>query len=129
MVGEYNDLTRESKVDLSHLPPCQDSLFPHIYRVNHRVGFYKRANVLIFEKPKPNDENQGCSINENGNLEPICKTGAIVTESLINFLDATNDEKMEMEAKDYESDDQDKELFGMFLTHVSDHLSVLFQFA
>ena len=70
----------------------------------------------------------------NGNLEPICKTGSIMTESLINFLDATNgeksnDEKMEMEAKDYESDDQDQEFFRMFLTHVSDHLSVLFQFA
>ena len=73
MVGEYNDLTRESKVDLSHLSPSHDSLFPHIYRVNHRVGFYKRANVLIFEKPKPNDENQGCSINETEILSQFVK--------------------------------------------------------
>ena len=114
MVGEDNDLTKESKVDLSHLPPCQDSLLPHIYRVNHRVATYKRANVPILEKPKPNDENQGWSINENGILEPVWTTGSIMPQSLINLLDATNDEEsndeeMEMEPEDYESDDEDEE--------------------
>ena len=35
MVDEDNDLTKESRVDLSHLPPCQDSFFSHMCRVNH----------------------------------------------------------------------------------------------
>ena len=120
MVGEDNDLTKESKVDLSHLPPCQDSLLPHIYRVNHRVATYKRANVPILEKPKPNDENQGWSINENGILEPVWTTESIMPQSLINLLDATNDEEsddeeMEMEPQDYESDDEDEQQAFEFL--------------
>ena len=113
MVGEDNELTKEAKVTLSHLPPCQDSFLPHIYRVNNWVATCKRAIVPILEKPKPNDENQGWSINENGILEPIWKTGSIMPQSLINLLDAANDEeqddeKMEMEPEDYESDDEDE---------------------
>ena len=34
MVGEEdNDLTKKSKVDLSHLSPRQDALLPYIYRL------------------------------------------------------------------------------------------------
>ena len=71
MVGEDNDLTKESKVDLSHLPPCQDSLLPHICIVNRRLASYTRTNVPTFKKPKPNDENQEWLIKENGILEPL----------------------------------------------------------
>ena len=35
MVGEDKKLTK-SKVDLSRIPPCSDSLLPHIQRVNYR---------------------------------------------------------------------------------------------
>ena len=56
MVGENNGLTKKSKVDLPQLPPFQDSLLPYIYKVNHRVASYKRANVPILEKPKADDE-------------------------------------------------------------------------
>ena len=113
MVGEDNDLTNDSKVDLSRLPPCQDSLLPHIYRVNHRVASYKRANIPIFEKRKPNDEHQGWSINEAGILEPVWTTGSILPQSLIDLLDATNDdesdeEEIEMEPEDYDTDDEDE---------------------
>ena len=114
MVGGDNDLTKESKVDLSHLSPCQDSLLPHICTVNHRVATYKTAHVPKFEKPKPNDENQCWSINENEILEPVWTTVSTMPQSLINLLDATNaeesdDEEMEMEPEDYETDDEDKE--------------------
>ncbi|XP_068234763.1 uncharacterized protein [Palaemon carinicauda] len=30
MVGEDEQLTTKSKIDLSHLPPCRDNLIPHI---------------------------------------------------------------------------------------------------
>ena len=102
MVGEGNDLTKESKVDLAHLPRCQDSLLPHIYRVNHWVATYKRANIPILEKPKPNDENQGWLINENEILEPVWTTGSIILQSLINFLDTTNDEEPDDEEMEME---------------------------
>ena len=52
MFGEDNDLHKESKVDFSHLPPCQGSLFPHIYNVNHRIVTYKRAHSPYIGKDK-----------------------------------------------------------------------------
>ena len=41
MVGENEELTTKSKVDLSRLPPCRDNLIPHIARVNYRLANYK----------------------------------------------------------------------------------------
>ena len=38
MVGAEETLTFKSKVELSHLPPCRDSLIPRVDRVNYRVG-------------------------------------------------------------------------------------------
>lgn len=114
MVGEDNDLTKNSKVDLSRLPPCHDSLMSHIYRVNHRLACYKRANVPMFNKPKPDDENQGWCRNETGMLEPLWTTGSILPQSLVDLVDGTNDddddeEDVEMEPEDYETDDEDDE--------------------
>ena len=59
MVGEDDNLTSRSKVDLARLPPCQSALKPHIQRVNHRAALYKRANEAILEKPNPYDDGQG----------------------------------------------------------------------
>ena len=55
MVGEDEELTPKTKVDLSRLPPYRDSLVPHIYRVNHRLAHYKRADKATFFSPKPYD--------------------------------------------------------------------------
>ena len=114
MVGKDNDLTKEPKVDFSRLPPCNDSLLPHICRANHLLASNKRANVPILEKPKPNNENQGWSIKEKRILEPVWTAESIMPQSLINLLDATNDkesddEEMDMEHEDYKSDDQDEQ--------------------
>ena len=59
MIEEDETLHNKSKVDLSRLPPCKDSLYPHIQRVNYRLACYRRAIEPIFERPKPTDENQG----------------------------------------------------------------------
>ena len=64
MFGEDKNLTKESEVDLSHLHSCQQSLLPDVYRVNHQIVSYKRANVFIVGKEKPNNENQVSLINE-----------------------------------------------------------------
>ena len=113
MVGEDKDLIKESKIDLLHPCPCQNSLLLHIYRVEHWVVSYKRTNVPIFEKPRPNNENQGWSIAENGVLELVLTTRSVMSQSLINLLDVINDqesgdEEMMMEPEDYETDDEDK---------------------
>ena len=114
MVGEDNDLTKDSKVDLSKLPPCRNSLIPHIHRVNHRVCNYKRANIPIFEKPKPSDPNQGWMTNESGMLEPQWTIGPCLPQSLIDLMDKIPDEKddgedelEEMKFTECDSDDED----------------------
>ena len=63
IIGKDTDLSRRSKVELAHLPPCEDTLIPHIQRVNHRVACYKRADIPIFEKKRPSDAGQGCCLN------------------------------------------------------------------
>ena len=87
MVGEDHSLNSKSKVDLVRLPPCQDSLIPHIQRVNHRVACYKRAVDSLWECPRPYDEGQGWQKTEDGMLEPIWSIGPILPESLIDLLD------------------------------------------
>ena len=44
IVGEEKTPSSKSRVDFARLPPCQDSLIPHIQWVNYRVAFYKRAD-------------------------------------------------------------------------------------
>ena len=44
MVGENEELTTKSTMDLSRLPPCRDSLVPHIGRVNYHLSNYKKAH-------------------------------------------------------------------------------------
>ena len=77
MVGEDEQLTTKTKVDLSRLPPCRDNLVPHIGRVNHRLAIYKRADKPIFWQPKPYDPGQGWEKNEDGTLEPVWSCGPI----------------------------------------------------
>ena len=59
MVGEGKQLTTESRLDLSQLPPCRDNLIPHIYQVNHGLVIYMRAYITIFWFRKPYDPEQG----------------------------------------------------------------------
>ena len=59
MVGDDLTLTSNSKIDLARLPPCFSNLVSHIYRVNHRLGFYKRAVGPFIKAPNPNDDKQG----------------------------------------------------------------------
>ena len=55
IVGENEELTNKSKVDLSQLPSCRDSLTPYIARVNNRPANYKRAHKEILFRPNPYD--------------------------------------------------------------------------
>ena len=44
-------LTSNSKIDLARLPPSFRNLLPHIYRVNHGLAFYQRADEPFIEAP------------------------------------------------------------------------------
>ena len=51
MIGDDDKLSTNSKVNLSHLPPCRDNLVPHGYRVNHLLAIYKRADQPHMNHP------------------------------------------------------------------------------
>ena len=86
MVGEDEELTATSKVDLNKLPPCRDNLIPHIQRCNHRLAHYKRAHTPLYEYPKPHGPNQGWH-KPGGVLEPIWTIGELLPQSLIDHIE------------------------------------------
>ena len=97
MVGENEELTTKSKVDRSRrLPPCRDSLVPHIGRVNYRLANYKRAHQAIFWRPKPYDPGQGWEKTEEGILEPVWSCGSVLPPSLVDLLEKTAEEAVEV---------------------------------
>ena len=104
MVGEDELLTTKSKVNLSKLPPCRDSLVPHISRVNHRVAIFKRADKPVYRCPNPFDPGQGWERNEAGILEPVWSCGPILHISLINLLPKTFEEMEEAGAEEQEQE-------------------------
>ena len=87
MVGVDEKLTSDSKIDLSRLPPCRDCLIPHIQRVNLRLASFKRANLAFYGSPKPYDTEQGWQKCENGILEPVWSSGAVLPSSLVDIVD------------------------------------------
>ena len=55
MVGDEDKLSTKSKVDFSHLPPCRDSLLPHIDSVHYKLCMWKQSHIPISECPLPQD--------------------------------------------------------------------------
>ena len=117
MVGEDKPLSIDSKVDLARLPPCRDSLLPHVQRVNHRLSCYKKAHVPIFERPKPYEDDQGWVRRETNIIEPLWTKGSILPQTVVDLLDTCkNDEEADHgdvidleESSDYETDDDEME--------------------
>jgi len=105
MVGDDEKLTTKSKVDLAHLPPCQDSLIPHIQRVNYRVACYKRAHQPTYQRPKPYDVGYGWEKSPSGLVEPLWSCGLILPASLTDVLERLDiDEEVEALHDDDEAD-------------------------
>ncbi|XP_074605770.1 uncharacterized protein LOC141858830 [Acropora palmata] len=105
MVGEDARLTAKTKVDLSRLPPCRDSLVPHIQIVNHRL-----ACQAIFWRPKPHEPGQGWQKNESGSLEPIWSSSPILPPSLVDLIEPSSEEESDAE----EETDQELDLSDVF---------------
>ena len=59
MVGDNPTLTSNSKIDLAGLLPCFCNLLSHIYRVYHRLAFYKQADEPFIKAPNPYNDKQG----------------------------------------------------------------------
>ncbi len=57
MVGEDSSISAKS--NFVRLPPCLNSLIPHIQRVNYRLACYKHAHKANMDHPKPYDDAQG----------------------------------------------------------------------
>ena len=91
MVGEDNQQTTKSKIDLSKLPPAEENLKPHIYPVNHRVATYKMASEPIYWTPEPLEENQEWVKNDNGVQEPMWSLWPVLPQSLMDILETTAD--------------------------------------
>jgi len=108
MVGENQELTTKSKVELSRFPPFRDNLIPHIGRVNCRLANYKRAHKAIILCPNPYDPGQGWEKTEEGVLEPVWSSGLVLSPSLIDLLEQTAEEA-EKVAKDVEEQEIDYE--------------------
>ena len=114
MVGENEELSMRSKVDLSRLPPCRDNLVPHVDRVNYRIANYKRAHQAIFWRPNPYESRQGWEKTEEGVLEPVWSCGPILPPSLVDLLEKTaeemedvaDEEAQEIEYEELLSDDE-----------------------
>lgn len=116
MVGGKNvKLTKKSKIDLSRIPPCANSLKPHIERVNHRLNCYKKAHMPIFHKPNPFDNHQGWEKSDNGFLEPIWSYGDILPPSLIDILERPISDNEESDVDDMDDllDYLDEDLFSI----------------
>ena len=114
MIGDDETLHLKSRVDLSHLPSCKNSLIRHIYLVNHRIAHYKRASNDILESPKPFDLCQDWEKTEDNNLKPIWSCGPILPSALIDVIAKTikeveedeHQEESEIDYDDYYSDDK-----------------------
>ena len=108
IVGDNETLSLKSKVDFSRIPPCLNSLLPHLQRVNHRVACYKRAHEPIVERPKPYDREQGWARNVNGTIEPVWSSGPILPTSLVDLLESGDvqvDNEDDVDDEDPEPDD------------------------
>ena len=111
--SQASETSTWSGVHFARLPPCQDSLIPHIQWVNYRVVCYKRAAEPVFWRPKPYDGDLGWEKSEGGILEPVWSCGPILPPSCIDLLAAgvvgdDEGEEDEVEIDDEMDDDDDQ---------------------
>ena len=96
------DITVNSTIDISRLPPSKACLREHIARANFQTRIWKTANVAISEIPKPWE---GHGWLENG--EPLwCDNDMILPQTLIDVLEreGTELEDSDDELQDFEYD-------------------------
>ena len=65
----------------------------HIYGVNHRLAFDKRADEPFIKAPNPYDDKQGWLRNQNNLSEPIWQVGSIFQTALVCIVDSVEQER------------------------------------
>ena len=116
MMGVDAQLSSNSGVDLTRLPPARYNLILHIWRVNHRLATYKCADQAIVEFPKPHEDEQGWEKTDDGSLVPLWSWGPILPPSLVDLIPDT---ARELEDTD-DDDEQDIDYGELFEDEDSD---------
>ena len=93
IVVEDEKLASQFKIDLVRFPPCHSALKPYLQRLNHHVALYKHADEAILAKLKPYHDGQGWIRTEDGVLQLVWSSGAVLPNSLVNLLDSGDLEK------------------------------------
>ena len=61
----------------------------NIWRVNHRLATYKRADISIFGISKPHKDELGWEKTDDGSLEPLWSCGPILPTCLVDLIQDT----------------------------------------
>ena len=81
--------------------------------MDHRVALYERAEEPILEMPKPYDDRQGWTRNDDGVFELVSFCGPILPNSLVDLLDIGDREE---EEDDEEEDEHECDFNDYVLT-------------
>ena len=85
MVGGGTDkIKKKANVDLSKLPPCQNTFGPHVDRVNYKTRINKLSHIA---NPQfPSSESNGWITDKDGILQPHWSYGPILSDRLVDIL-------------------------------------------
>ena len=92
-VGDDLTLTVTSKIDLTRLSPCFSKLLPHIYRANHHLVFYKRADESFIEALNPYEDELDWLKNQNSLLGAIWRVELFLSSALIDIVKSEEQER------------------------------------
>ena len=82
--GDTDKIKKKANVDLSKLPPCQNTFGPHVDRVNYKTCINKLSHIA---KPQfPSSESNGWITDKDGILQPYWSYGPILPDRLVDIL-------------------------------------------
>ena len=109
MCGNKKTISKKLNLDLVKLPPCKNSLRPHIDRVAFQLRRLKLSNEKTPDIPNPSPDH-GWIMTESGNLEPKWNEGDILPQHLVDVLASPRDDVAESDSEDEgEGDEEDAE--------------------
>ena len=80
---------------MARLPPCFSYLLSHIYRVNHRLDFYKRDDKPFISVLNPSDGKQSWLKDQNNLFEPIWQVESFFLRALVDIVDSVEQEHVQ----------------------------------
>ena len=96
--GDTDKIKKKTNVDLSKIPPCQNTFRPHVDRVNYKTCISKLSHIA---KPHfQSSESNGCITDKDRILHPHWSYGPILPDRLVDIL---------ADIQDKSSDDEEEE--------------------